>query len=703
MATPISSRGRLLPPDLDDRRWADLVAEARALIPEYAPQWTDHNPSDIGITLIELFAWLVEGMTYRLNRVPEKNYVAFLNLLGITRDPATPARAYLRFTANPSGGVVTVTKGRQAQTQEVEGQQPIVFETDEDVAVLPANLAAAILIGKTAATSYTDVSSSFVVPGATGRELTVPASQSVTLCLGFDALPSQDVGLLVDLSQPVRRTTGGMLEAEVKWLHSKGSTQPSLWDVIPTVTDGTDKLQHGGRVTITPPAGWSSQNPSTNWTPAAPLNRSLWWVGVRVANLLTQPVKLGLRSVLHNTASATNALTAASETTVSNGQPRQIVELAHQPLLKRRETDTPYDHLAVAVAGVPWRLVEDLPAGPADVFLLDPVAGELRFGDYSTTNPSGHGSIPTAGAAIQVASYRYVAGGAAGNVGAGTVTAMRTPVAGIIGVANLLPAVGGSDEEPIEETKRRAPQLLRTRDRAVTADDYEYLAREATTDVAVVRCLEPRLHETNNSPWWTTGDPWDFGELDRVPGNVHLIVVPDYGPEEPRPEPNSDLLLEVLGYLDKRRDLTARLQVTGPRYLQVVVTATLGVWQRAIEGGLTTVAAAEQELQRRIRRFLHPVHGGPDGHGWQVGQHVFIADLYRAVMPSEDIGYISNIALTAEQPPIYHLPPVGKGGAWTPGKRPFALALAATAVRVADYELVCDTPGNHLITASAIT
>jgi predicted phage baseplate assembly protein len=511
------------------------------------------------------------------------------------------------------------------------------------------------------------------------------------------------------VSQPVRKDASGVLEAEVTWRYSKSNAQPGAWDQVQTFVDGTEGLRHGGRVAITPPAGWSSQNPSTDWTatpatPADTLNRSLWWVGIRVGNLLTtQPVKVGLRSVLHNTASATNALTAASETTVSNGQAHQIVELAHQPLLKRRETDTPYDHLAVTVAGVPWRLVEDLPAGPANAFLLDPVAGELRFGDYSTTNPAGHGSIPPAGAPIQVASYRYVAGGAAGNVGSGTVTAMRTPVGGIIGVTNLLPAVGGSDEEPIEQTKRRAPQLLRTRDRAVTADDYEYLAREATTDVAVVRCLEPRLHETDNSPWWTKGSPWDFGELNRAPGNVHLIVVPDYGPDEPRPEPNSDLLLEVLGYLDKRRDLTARLQVTGPRYLQVVVTATLGVWQSAIDGGLTTVAAASLELERRIRRFLHPVHGGPDGRGWQVGQHVLIADLYRAVMPSDDIGYISYIALTAEQPPIYHLPPVGKGGAWTPGKRPFALALAATAVRVADYELVCDTPGNHAITASAIT
>jgi hypothetical protein len=63
------ARGRLEPPDLDDRTWEEIVAQARALIPTYAPDWTDHNPSDLGIALVELFAWLVEGMIFRLNRV----------------------------------------------------------------------------------------------------------------------------------------------------------------------------------------------------------------------------------------------------------------------------------------------------------------------------------------------------------------------------------------------------------------------------------------------------------------------------------------------------------------------------------------------------------------------------------------------------------------------------------------------------------
>ena len=107
-----SDRGRILPPDLDDRTWQDLVDELRALIPQYAPAWTDHNPSDIGITLIELFAWLAESVIYRLNQVPDKNYVAFLNLLGITRDPAIPAHTYLTFTSGT--GPVLAPAGTQA-------------------------------------------------------------------------------------------------------------------------------------------------------------------------------------------------------------------------------------------------------------------------------------------------------------------------------------------------------------------------------------------------------------------------------------------------------------------------------------------------------------------------------------------------------------------------------------------------------------
>ena len=79
-------------PNLDDRRYADLVEEARSLIPSYAPEWTNHNPSDPGITLVELFAYLTEMLVYRVNRVTDENVRAFVKLIA-GKEKANPSRA----------------------------------------------------------------------------------------------------------------------------------------------------------------------------------------------------------------------------------------------------------------------------------------------------------------------------------------------------------------------------------------------------------------------------------------------------------------------------------------------------------------------------------------------------------------------------------------------------------------------------------
>src|SRR5438067_1991416 len=68
-------------PNLDDRAFADLVSEGVRLIPGNAPSWTDHNPSDPGITLVELFAFVTEMLIYRVDRVTDANKKAFVRLL----------------------------------------------------------------------------------------------------------------------------------------------------------------------------------------------------------------------------------------------------------------------------------------------------------------------------------------------------------------------------------------------------------------------------------------------------------------------------------------------------------------------------------------------------------------------------------------------------------------------------------------------
>lgn len=80
-------------PNLDERRFGDLVEEARGVIPAWAPEWTNHNPSDPGITLIELFAYLAEVLLYRLNRVTDDQRRKFLKLLN---GPSWPESGDLR-------------------------------------------------------------------------------------------------------------------------------------------------------------------------------------------------------------------------------------------------------------------------------------------------------------------------------------------------------------------------------------------------------------------------------------------------------------------------------------------------------------------------------------------------------------------------------------------------------------------------------
>jgi hypothetical protein len=86
------------PPNLDDRRYEEILREARALIPQYSPEWTNLSDADPGMTLVQLFAWMTEMIIFRLNQVPDKTYIHFLNFIGEERKPARPAVAPVTFT-----------------------------------------------------------------------------------------------------------------------------------------------------------------------------------------------------------------------------------------------------------------------------------------------------------------------------------------------------------------------------------------------------------------------------------------------------------------------------------------------------------------------------------------------------------------------------------------------------------------------------
>ncbi|HWA89858.1 MAG TPA: baseplate J/gp47 family protein [Rhizomicrobium sp.] len=120
-------------PKLDDRSYSDLLADALVVIDRACPEWTDRNPADPGVTLLEAFAFLTENMLYRLNRVPSKQYVTLLNLVGVQLRPPSAAQVALTFTrTGEGGGDVAIPLGTQVAT----GDGGVIF-TVTQAATIP--------------------------------------------------------------------------------------------------------------------------------------------------------------------------------------------------------------------------------------------------------------------------------------------------------------------------------------------------------------------------------------------------------------------------------------------------------------------------------------------------------------------------------------------------------------------------------------
>ena len=122
--------------NLDDRTFKDLVEECILRIPRYCPEWTNHNPSDPGITLIEMFAWLTDQMLLRFNQVPRRNYVAFLELLGIRLNPPSPASCELTFYLSAAQTQeVRIPRFTEVATVRTETEEAVIFTTDKELVI----------------------------------------------------------------------------------------------------------------------------------------------------------------------------------------------------------------------------------------------------------------------------------------------------------------------------------------------------------------------------------------------------------------------------------------------------------------------------------------------------------------------------------------------------------------------------------------
>src|SRR5450432_2415434 len=126
-------------PNLDDRRFQDLVDDAKRLVQQRCPGWTDHNVHDPGVTLIETFAFMTDQLLYRLNRVPDRVYVKFLDLIGVRLFPPTAARAAATFWLSaPVPDDVLVPAGAEIATPRASGGEPVSFTTTAELRIVSA-------------------------------------------------------------------------------------------------------------------------------------------------------------------------------------------------------------------------------------------------------------------------------------------------------------------------------------------------------------------------------------------------------------------------------------------------------------------------------------------------------------------------------------------------------------------------------------
>jgi hypothetical protein len=654
-------------PIIDDRSYQQLRDELVRRIPVYTPEWTDFNASDPGVTLIELFAFLGENVLFRFNQIPETTKLAYLKLLQIPLRPATPALGLVNMsTQDPSGPLTPIATEVRAGN--------LSFETLTEVEVWPVSF---YCVGKLSApapdpTTEPEVYEFAVralqatAPLATNEDVAYYQNQAVPLngqglpadfsaavdgmlwvavLAGKNADPTQlgdallNLGFVPDPTAPGIKQVGSCpgvgpasITPAVEWQISTGqfdSPGNPIYQAITAEGDTTHGLTQEGVVRLRLPkdpaslgnfaisdpnqAGTRDLPPVLDDTRAAQL---LFWIrafrkdGTRFGSVIY---------VVANAAQVWQSRKASPEFLgTGTGQPDQSYSLVNSPVLD----GTLIVQVEEASGWVQWKVVDGFYASNPDSrdCVVDLEAGVVRFGNGVQGLP------PQIGQRIRALEYRY-GGGASGNVPPGFVT--KLPSIATIKVNNDLSTHGGADAEAIPDALDRIPGELRRRDRAVTASDFEELAR-ATPGAAVGRadCLPLFYPPTLES-----------GKA----GVVSVVVWPQSDVKNPNaPLPDRNVLQAVCTYLDQRRLVTTELYVIPPTYRKVAVAVGLQV-----QPGFG-IEAVRRWVELVIRQYLAPLPPfGPDGNGWPLGRRVFGPELQAAALQVEGVDYLEGLDVAA--------------------------------------------------------
>lgn len=612
-------------PDLDDRRFQDLVDDAKRLVQQRCPEWTDHNVSDPGVTLIETFAFMVDQLIYRLNRVPERNYVKFLELIGVRLFPPTAASADVTFWLSaPQEEAVTIPVGTEVATARTGAEEAVVFTVCEERVIPPRQLESC--------------ASSIEADQLRDHTEALAAGQAF-YC--FDAEPKPGDCLLVGLSD----ATPGcavllQFACDIEGVGVDPRYPPLVWEAwngdgwvaCSVERDGTGGLNTAGDVVVHLPR---------DHVVSVIARQRAGWLRCRVVEPYEdQPFYRASPRITALTAATIGGTTEAVHAELvddevlglSEGVPGQRFAVAHRPVVPGSEPPV----LEVAGGGdwQEWTAVDDFAAsGPTDRhFVLDAVAGEVLLGP-GVRQPDGtlrqHGAVPPKGAPLRLRGYR-TGGGRRGNVTAGAISLLREAMPYVDRVVNRASATGGVDGETLENAKLRGPIHMRTRSRAVTVEDYEQLARDAAPEVARVRCVPAGVDGTEA-------------------GVVRVLVVPAADDDAGRLRfeqllPSDQTLERIVAHLDARRMVGARILVEPPVYQGMTVVARLRARPRA---STTRVQAAALEA---LYRHFHALSGGPDGRGWPFGRPIHVGEVYSVLQRLPGVEFVEDATLFGADP-----------------------------------------------------
>ncbi|MEV6780422.1 putative baseplate assembly protein [Streptomyces syringium] len=624
-------------PNLDDRRFQTLVDEAKRLVQQRCPEWTDHNVSDPGVTLIEAFATMVDQLVYRLNRVPDKNYLAFLDLIGVRLYPPTAARTEVTFRLSaPQPEPVRIKAGTEVATVRTETEEAVVFTTSRDLSVPPCSLAH--LATWPDAGNATDRSEEL----ALGRD--VPC---------FAASPAPGDCLYLGLTNPVPGCVLVLrLDCRVDGVGVDPRRPPLVWEAwdgeawapCEVEQDDTGAFNKAGDVILHMPATHSA---------SVVARHSAGWLRCRLRETAPgQPAYLASPTVRHITAFTIGAtVEAAHAETVteellgpSEGVPGQAFHIARPPVVPAEDPFV----VEVAEGGgwVEWTRVDDFAHSTATDrhITLDPTSGRVDFGPAVREQDGTlrlYGAVPPKGCPVRVRAYR-TGGGRRGNVARGALRVLRSSLPHVARVHNRRPALGGVDGESVDNARVRGPMTLRTLHRAVVPHDYEQLAREVAPDAARVKCVPAGRAEGAQGAQGAEGE-------DRT-GGVRLLVVPagrsdaqgriDFDELIPPP----DTLAMVAAYLDERRPIGTRLVVEPPYYQGVTVVASVRAGRAVAADRLRERALAA------LYGYFNPLTGGPAGQGWPFGRPIHSGEVFGVLQQVPGVDLVEDVRLFPADP-----------------------------------------------------